>query len=68
MQVLFWRKEKTVKFPDLFRKRFSKEEAARLLKTRPEAMEAFEKAYGAAALLEEDDNFFKINSKFGMFE
>ena len=52
-----------MKFPDLFRKRFSKEEAARLLKMRPEAMEAFEKAYGAAALLEEDDNFFKINSR-----
>lgn len=41
------------------------DEAAKLLATSPEALEAFEKAYAAHALQPEaiDDNFFSVNSR-----
>lgn len=41
----------------------SLDKAAELLKTSPAAIEAFEKAYFAAALNEQDDNFFHMNSR-----
>ena len=53
-----------MRLPDLFKKKFDKDDAARLLQIRPEALEAFEKAYEAASLLEEDsDNLFDMNSR-----
>lgn len=54
-----------MRLPDIFKKKFSKEDAARLLQIKPEALAAFEKAYEIASLNEEEknDNFFKINSR-----
>ena len=47
------------------KRHMSKDDAAKLLKTTPEALEAFEKAYAKASIYAdaEDDNFFAINSK-----
>lgn len=44
-------------------KLLSAKDAAELLKTTPEALQAFEKAYHTYALDEVDDNFFNINSR-----
>lgn len=50
---------------EFLKKSFSKEDAAKLLKMRPEALEAFEQAYHKASIYEEDnsDNFFDMNSR-----
>ena len=41
----------------------TKEEVAKILKTSPEALEAFEKAYAAEELPSDSDNLFSTNAK-----
>ena len=50
-------------FRELFKKSISKEDIATLLKTNPNALEEFEKAYTSQVLSQTSDNFFEINSR-----
>lgn len=55
---------------EFLKKSLSKENAAKLLKLNPDALEAFEKAYHKASIYEEDnsDNFFDMNSRRAVAE
>lgn len=55
-------------FPNLFNKKsgvtiLKKEEIAKLLKTTPEALDAFESTYAKQILPDVSDNFFEVNSR-----